>query len=102
MSTASRQTPLPLPSPSGTGTTARTDGQSLRRYIPRPILYFVRAIPTGKAFLALITAVAALVLATVLMEAPVLRHTGGSVLFPTDNAFMNISVAQNLAFHHVL
>jgi hypothetical protein len=58
-------------------------------------------IPRGTALAVLIGAILLLLLATALIELPVLRHTQGGILFPLDEAFLNISVGRNLAFYQV-
>jgi hypothetical protein len=58
-------------------------------------------IPRGTALAVLIGAILLLLLATALIELPVLRHTRGGILFPLDEAFLNISVGRNLAFYQV-
>jgi hypothetical protein len=59
------------------------------------------SIPRGTALAVLIGAILLLLLTTTLLELPVLRHTRGGVLFPLDEAFLNISVGRNLAFYQV-
>src|ERR1700722_1141511 len=59
------------------------------------------SIPRGTALAILIGAILLLGLTTTLLELPVLRHTRGGVLFPLDQAFLNISVGRNLAFYQV-
>jgi hypothetical protein len=58
-------------------------------------------LPKGKALGVLLTAILLLLISIVLIELPVLRHTHGNVLFPLDNAYVNITVARNLAFYQV-
>ena len=57
--------------------------------------------PKGKALGVLIAAILILLISVIAIELPVLRHTHGSVLFPQDNAYVNITVARNLAFYQV-
>jgi len=42
-----------------------------------------------------------LLIPVILLETHLLRHTGGTVSFPLDSSFLNISVAKNLAFYKV-
>src|SRR5690348_9105524 len=58
-------------------------------------------LPSGKSLAVLVTAFLVLLVVVLLLEWPVLQHTHGSVLFPLDNAFVNIAVARNLAFYQV-
>lgn len=57
--------------------------------------------PKGKALGVLIAAVLILLISVIGIELPVLRYTHGNVLFPLDNAYVNITVARNLAFYQV-
>ena len=49
----------------------------------------------------LLLAIAALLIPVVWIEYNVLQHTHGTLTFPTDNAFTDMAVAENLAFHQV-
>jgi hypothetical protein len=49
----------------------------------------------------LLLAIAALLIPVVWIEYNVLQHTNGILTYPTDNAFSDMAVAQNLAFHQV-
>jgi len=58
-------------------------------------------LPRGKNLVILITAVIALLVPVLLLEISVLRQTNGNIVYPLDNAFLDISVAKNLAFYKV-
>ena len=58
-------------------------------------------LPRGKNLVILLTAVVALLIPVLLLEISVLRHTNGNIVYPLDNAFLDISVAKNLAFFKV-
>ena len=64
-------------------------------------LHAILPLPTGKPLGILILAIMALLASVILIEMPVLHHTNGNVLYPLDNAFVNITVARNLAFYQV-
>lgn len=49
----------------------------------------------------LITAIVALLIPIALIEINVLRHTQGTVTYPRDNTFINMTVGRNLAFNEV-
>ena len=49
----------------------------------------------------LLLAIAALLMPVVWIEYNVLQHTHGTLTFPTDNAFTDMAVAENLGFHQV-
>lgn len=49
----------------------------------------------------LLLAIAALLIPVIWIEYNVLQHTHGTLTFPTDNAFKDMAVAENLAFHQV-
>src|ERR1700749_3014039 len=70
--------------------------------MPSPLVRrFFRLFPSGR-YLAVLAAAVFLLLASIyLIEAPVLRQTHGSLLFPLDNSFVNLTVARNLAFYQV-
>ena len=92
MSSATRQKPVspsdlsPLPPAARVRTT--------RKYLRSPL-------PAGKPLLAFITAIFVLLVPVLLLEAPVLRHSHGNLVFPSDNAFLNICVGRTLAFYQV-
>ena len=69
--------------------------------VHRSRLQKILPLPTGKDLKVLIAAVLILLLAVAAIELPVLRHTNGNILFPLDNAYVNITVARNLAFYQV-
>jgi hypothetical protein len=58
-------------------------------------------LPAGKALGILLLAVLTLLAAVALLELPVWHHTHGNILFPLDNAYINITVGRNLAFYQV-
>ena len=58
-------------------------------------------LPTGKALGVLLLAILTLLAAVALLELPVLHHTKGNILFPLDNAYVNITVGRDLAFYQV-
>ena len=68
------------------------------RYSSRPSLL---PLSSGKTLAVFAAAVLLLLIPVVLIELPVLAHTHGSVLFPQDTAFVDITVARNLAFYKV-
>ena len=68
------------------------------RYSSRPSLL---PLSSGKTLAVFAAAVLLLLIPVVLIELPVLAHTHGSVLFPQDSAFVDITVARNLAFYKV-
>ena len=90
MSTASRPSILPQPHLSPESPAAR-----------RTRLHLILPLPAGKDLGVLIAAVPILLVAVAAIEIPVLRHTNGNILFPLDNAYVNITVARNLAFYQV-
>lgn len=100
MSIASRNRPEPGVAPSSA--LPRRSPLPRRSALPRRSrLWAVLPLPAGKALGILVLAVMVLLASVVLMEWPVLRHTHGNVLYPVDAAFMNITVARNLAFYQV-
>ena len=58
-------------------------------------------LPRGRNLIVLLAALAALIIPVILLENNVLHHTDGAISFPLDNAFLDISVAKNLAFYKV-
>src|ERR1700760_3984915 len=90
MSIATRS--ISTPKPEASPEPSRPRRSRLRAFLP---------LPTGKALGVLILSVLVLAIAVCLIELPVLRHTGGNILFPSDNAYVNITVARNLAFYQV-
>ena len=58
-------------------------------------------LPAGKALGVLVLAILTLLAAVALIELPVLHHTQGNILFPLDNAYVNITVGRDLAFYQV-
>ena len=58
-------------------------------------------LPTGKPLGVLLLAILTLLAAVALLELPVLHHTKGNILFPLDNAYVNITVGRDLAFYQV-
>jgi len=57
--------------------------------------------PDKKSSLVLLVALIALIVPVVLLEQAVWRHTDGHVVFPTDNAFIDITVGRNLTYYKV-
>src|ERR1700744_1645415 len=57
--------------------------------------------PSGRSLAVLVAAVFLLLASIYLIESPVLHHTHGSLLYPMDDAFVNLTVARNLAFYQV-
>jgi len=51
--------------------------------------------------LVFLTALIVLIVPILLLEQAVLKHTGGDIVFPLDNAFVDITVARNFAFYKV-
>ncbi len=90
MSTATRPSFLPQP-----------DLSPAPPAVHRSRLQKILPLPAGKDLGVLIIAVLILLLAVAAIELPVLRHTNGNILFPLDNAYVNITVARNLAFYQV-
>ncbi|HWB93902.1 MAG TPA: hypothetical protein VG605_18740, partial [Puia sp.] len=90
MSTASRQPALPQPDLSPVMPSPR--GSRLRAILP---------LPAGKPLGILILSIVVLLVPVCLIELPVLRHSHGNVLYPMDGAFLNMTVARNLAFYKV-
>ena len=90
MSTATRPSILPQP-----------DLSPAPPAVHRSRLQKILPLPTGKDLNVLIAAVLILLLTVAAIELPVLRHTNGNILFPLDNAYVNITVARNLAFYQV-
>jgi hypothetical protein len=90
MSTATRPSILPQPDLSPAPPAAH-----------RTRLQKIFPIPAGKNLGVLIAAVLILLMAVSGIEFPVLHHTNGNILFPLDNAYVNITVARNLAFYQV-
>src|SRR5580698_7039984 len=90
MSTATRPSILPQPDLSPAPPAVRRS--RLQKILP---------LPAGKDLNVLIAAVLILLLTVAAIELPVLRHTNGNILFPLDNAYVNITVARNLAFYQV-
>lgn len=66
-----------------------------------PFRRVVHSLPKGRHLAALLASVAVLIIVVVLLEWPVLRHTHGKFILPTDNAFVNVSVARNFSFYQV-
>src|SRR5579859_2145251 len=64
-------------------------------------MYCTMQLPQGRNLIVLLTAIVALVVPVILLENSVLRHTAGNIVFPLDNAFVDITVARNLAFYQV-
>src|SRR5260370_41033962 len=58
-------------------------------------------LPRGKNLIILAAAIAALITSVILLETSLLRHTGGNIVFPLDAAWLDISVAKNLAYYKV-
>lgn len=58
-------------------------------------------LPRGKNLIIFTIALLALIVPTILLEQSVLRHTDGNIVFPLDNAFVDITVGRNLAFYQV-
>ena len=59
------------------------------------------SLPSGAPLAALLASVAILSIAVILLEWPVLQHTHGKFILPTDDAFVNVSVARNFSFYQV-
>jgi hypothetical protein len=57
--------------------------------------------PTGKNLIILLTAIVVLIVPVVLLEINLLRHTGGNITFPFDDAYLDISTARSLAYDKV-
>jgi hypothetical protein len=57
--------------------------------------------PSGKPLAAFLASIAVLLIVIILLEWPVLLHTHGKLILPTDDAFVNVSVARNLSFYQV-
>jgi hypothetical protein len=55
----------------------------------------------GKNLILLLPAVAGLVIAVIALEYSALQHTDGIISYPSDKAFVDITVARNLAFYQV-
>jgi hypothetical protein len=92
MSSATRQKSVSSPDLSPVPPAAHA--RKTRKYLRWPL-------PTGKPLVAYIAAVFLLLVPVFLLEAPVLRHSHGDLLFPADNAFLNICVGRTLAFYQV-
>jgi hypothetical protein len=58
-------------------------------------------LPHGKNGIVLIVALIALIIPILLLEQAVLHHTSGNIVFPLDSAWLDISVAKNLAYYKV-
>lgn len=58
-------------------------------------------LPRGKNLIVFLTAIVAVAVPVILLEHSVLQNTDGNIAFPLDNAFLDISVARNLAFYKV-
>jgi hypothetical protein len=74
---------------------------SLRSLLPLSSRRSLLPLSSGKSLAVLAAAVILLLIPVVLIEVPVLEHTHGSVLFPQDKAFVDFTVARNLAFFRV-
>lgn len=57
--------------------------------------------PRGKNLIILVVALFALALPIILIEINLLQYTKGDIAFPLDDAYLNASVARNLAFYKV-
>lgn len=69
--------------------------------MPSPFRRFLRTFPTGRPLVVLLAAILALLVPIILLEWPVLQHTHGDVIFPTDSAFLDLSVARTFSFYQV-
>ena len=58
-------------------------------------------LPRGKNLIVLAIALIALIVPVFLLEQSLLHQTDGNIVFPLDNAFVDISVGRNLAFYEV-
>jgi hypothetical protein len=52
-------------------------------------------------YMVLLIAITALLIPIARIETNILQHTRETITYPHDNAFLNMTVAQNLAFHNV-
>lgn len=58
-------------------------------------------LPSGTNLLVLASSIFALLIPAILLEYPLLRETNGNIVFPLDSAYIDITVARNLAFERV-
>ena len=58
-------------------------------------------LPRGSNLIILVIALLALIIPVILLEQSLLHHTDGHIVFPLDNAFVDITVGRNLAFYQV-
>ncbi len=82
----------PAPDPASPQESAPATRTKWRIFLP---------LPTGKPLGVLLLAILTLLAAVALLELPVLHHTKGNILFPLDNAYVNITVGRDLAFYQV-
>ncbi|HEV2483282.1 MAG TPA: hypothetical protein VGS79_26635 [Puia sp.] len=100
---SSSREPQAIPEPSSLrGPQAAPASSSPREPVTRPSKWrAILPLPAGKALGVLLLAILTLLTAMVLIELPVLHHTQGNILFPLDNAYVNIAVGRDLAFYQV-
>ena len=69
--------------------------------MPQPSRRLRHSLPSGKPLAALLASATVLLAVVILLEWPVLQHTHGKLILPTDDAFVNVSVARNISFYQV-